>query len=127
MTDKEVILSIKTAGEFEKIKGKVDRGVFLDRDVEAHTRKLLGKTYYPEGVIVELPRIKENAWLFALNKCDLCRHLKDEDKCPAFPDGIPFENLSDDEHTECANGFKFEGDEEGYYKEYFRFWKNPDE
>lgn len=119
MTDKEIILGIKTVVEFEKIKEKVDKEVFFDKDIKEHTRKLLGNPYYPEGVIVEIPRIKENAWLFAMYKCDLCKHLEDEDKCSAFPAGIPFETLSKGEEAECANGIRFEGREGENYKEFF--------
>lgn len=118
MTDKEIILGVRTVEEFDKVKEQVDAGVFLSSDVQNHLRKLLGKPYYPKGMIVELPRVKENAWLFAMYKCDLCKHLEDEDKCCAFPDGIPFETLPKDEEAECAKGIRFEGKEENY-KEFF--------
>lgn len=48
-----------------------------------------------------------------LSKCDFCKHYfydKPNKKmcCKAFPDGIPWVDLSDDEQEECANGIKFE-------------------
>lgn len=64
MTDKELILGVKTAEEFEKVKERVDGGIFLSPDVREHLRKLLGKEYYPEGMIVEIPMTKENMHLF---------------------------------------------------------------
>lgn len=70
-------------------------------------------------IMAEIPMIKENAWLFAMYKCDLCKHLEGEDKCRAFPDGIPFETLPKDEETECAKGIRFEGREEENYKKFF--------
>ncbi len=47
-----------------------------------------------------------------LPKCDFCKHFH-EDKlerscCDAFPEGIPWDKISDDESEECANGIKFE-------------------
>ena len=64
MTDKEMILGIKTVEEFDKIKEQVDLGVFLSSDVQNHLKELLGKPYYPKEMIVELPRIKENMPFF---------------------------------------------------------------
>lgn len=61
-----------------------------------------------------------------LPKCDFCKHLEDGDtyRCPAFPAGIPIEDLKDDEDAECANGIKFE-DERGK-RDHKRFVQNPD-
>lgn len=51
----------------------------------------------------------------SLSKCDFCKHYfynEEENKmcCTAFPNGIPWETIPDDEDAECANGIKFEED-----------------
>lgn len=53
-----------------------------------------------------------------LPKCDLCKHhyenVKSEMCCDAFPEGIPPEKITwGDEDAECANGIKYEDEEEG--------------
>ena len=58
----------------------------------------------------------------SLSKCDFCKHYffdKENKKmcCKAFPDGIPWENIPDDEDVECANGIKYEN-EDREYKEF---------
>lgn len=52
-----------------------------------------------------------------LPKCEFCKHLHTDDEgnvptCDAFPGGFLWKNISDDENAECANGIKFEEDEE---------------
>lgn len=48
-----------------------------------------------------------------LSKCDFCKHYFDDDesnkmRCTAFPEGIPWVTLPEDEDAECANGIKYE-------------------
>lgn len=61
-----------------------------------------------------------------LPKCDFCKHLEDGEiyKCSAFPEGIPWGGLSDDEDAECANGIKFEDDRGEQERE--KYVPNPD-
>lgn len=46
--------------------------------------------------------------------CDICKNRIgsiNEDRCKAYPDGIPQDvrdSFEDEEHKNCANGFSFE-------------------
>ena len=70
--------------------------------------------------------------MISLPKCDFCIHKHGDDNddrgfiiyCDAFPDGKPWEEISDDEWEECANGIKFE-DERGE-QEHKEIIPNPD-
>lgn len=46
-----------------------------------------------------------------LPKCDFCKHYQineTEDKCDAFPNGIPLAAMIANESEECHDGIKYE-------------------
>ena len=63
MTQKELFLSLKSYEDFDKNRGAF-RGMPFDDEIREHCSKIFPKAYAPEDMHYEIPRNKENAWLF---------------------------------------------------------------
>lgn len=70
--------------------------------------------------------------MISFSKCDFCIHRHEDSGnewedmiyCDAFPDGKPWEEISEEYWKECANGIKY-ADEDGE-REYEEYVPNPD-
>ena len=64
MTNRELLLSLKTYEEFDKAREQFTNGDFVDEDVRKHINKLFGKGHAPKKMHVDIPMTKENVLLF---------------------------------------------------------------
>lgn len=67
MTQKELFLSLKSYEDFDKNRS-VFRGMPVDDEIRTHSEKIFPKAYAPKDMHYEIPRSKENAWLFEMQE-----------------------------------------------------------
>lgn len=67
MTQKELFLGLKTYEDFDKNREKF-RGMPFDDEIREHCNKIFPKACAPGDMHNDIPRSKENAWLFEMQE-----------------------------------------------------------
>ncbi len=68
MTNKELLLSLNSYEEFDKNRDKFTTEDFADEEVRRHLSQIFPRAYAPKDMHYEIPRTKENAWLFEMQE-----------------------------------------------------------